>query len=94
MSIDVLKESDYAQWAETWRLYLEFYETTLPESQYKNTWSRILAPDGDLNALIIRTQDGNILGLAHYLYQSSSWSAKPVCYLNGKLSRRNGEPRR
>lgn len=84
MSIDVLKESDYAQWAETFRLYLEFYETTKPESQYKNTWSRILDPEGDLHAFVIRSEDGNILGLAHYLYHSDTWSAKPVCYLNGK----------
>jgi hypothetical protein len=84
MSVGLLSDGDYAEWSEIWRQYLEFYETTLPEEQYKNTWSRILAPDGDLHAFVLRDEQGKIIGLSHYLFHCQSWSAKPDCYLNGK----------
>ena len=84
MSVGLLNDADYAEWSEVWRQYLEFYETQLPEEQHKNTWSRIMAPDGDLHAFVVRDEQGKIIGLSHYLFHCSSWSAKPVCYLNGK----------
>ncbi len=83
MSVGPLKKSDYAEWSEVWRQYLEFYSTILPESQYKNTFSRIIASDGDLHAFVIRDESGKIFGLSHYLFHQSSWTDKPVCYLNG-----------
>ena len=84
MSVGTLKEGDYAEWSEVWRQYLEFYETVLPESQHKDTFSRIIAPDGNLHAFVIRDESGKILGLSHYLFHQSTWTDKPVCYLNGK----------
>lgn len=83
MSIGTLKDGDYAEWSKVWEQYLAFYETTLPESQYKDTWSRIMAPDGNLEAIVIRDEEGKILGLSHYLFHQSSWTDKSVCYLNG-----------
>lgn len=99
MSIDTLQEGDYAQWSELWRQYLEFYKTTLPGSQYTNTWSRLLNPHGDLHAFVLRDNEGRLIGLAHYLFHTGSWSDKPVCYLNGekhinKLKDTYAEPRR
>ena len=84
MSVGLLNDGDYAEWSEVWRQYLEFYHTVKPEEQYKNTWSRIMAPDGDLDAFVVRDEQGKILGLSHYLLHYSSWSHKPTCYLNGK----------
>jgi len=37
-----LREADYARWAELWRSYLDFYETSLPEAIYRHTWRRIM----------------------------------------------------
>ncbi|KAL0488220.1 sulfite oxidase [Acrasis kona] len=81
MSVFRLKDEDYQEWAEMWRLYLEFYNTTLPESQYHDTWSRIMADDGDLGAFVLK-EEGRIVGLAHYLFHASSWTSKRLCYLN------------
>jgi hypothetical protein len=89
MSVGLLNDGDYAEWSEIWRQYLEFYETTLPEEQYKNTWSRIMAPDGDLHAFVMRDEQGKIIGLSHYLFHCQSWSAKLDCYLNGNRSQVN-----
>lgn len=84
MTVDTLMSSEYETWAKIWRQYLEFYETSLPESQYKNTWSRIQDPSGDLYAFVARDDTGKIVGLAHYLWTIDSWSDKPQCYLNGR----------
>ncbi|CAF9913432.1 MAG: hypothetical protein GOMPHAMPRED_007911 [Gomphillus americanus] len=81
-TVTTVKESEYDEWAEIWRQYLEFYETTLPQDQYKNTWSRIHKPDGDIRALVARDDQGKIIGLSHYLFLSSPWSAAPLCLLN------------
>ena len=87
MSVGTLKDADFAEWSEVWRQYLEFYETTLPATQHKNTFARILDPSGDLEALVIRDPESNkILGLSHYLFHQSSWTDKPVCYLNGAFA--------
>ena len=86
-TVTTVKESEYDEWAEIWRQYLEFYETTLPQDQYKNTWSRIHKPDGDIRALVARDDQGKIIGLSHYLFLSSPWSAAPLCLLNGRSIR-------
>ena len=39
-TITRFEAADFARWAELWRLYLEFYKTELPQSQYENTWAR------------------------------------------------------
>jgi len=83
MSISILQESDYEDWAELWRQYLEFYKTVLPETQYMNTWSRIRDKSGEFYAFVIRDDGGRLVGLAHYLFHANLWSSKPSCYLNG-----------
>ena len=84
MSVGRLNDDDYAGGSEVWRQSLELYHTVKPEEQSKNTWSRIMDPDGDLHAFVVRDEQGKIIGLSHYLFHCSSWSDKPVCYLNGK----------
>ena len=36
-----LRPADRERWAELWRGYLDFYETTLPEAIYDETWRRL-----------------------------------------------------
>jgi GNAT superfamily N-acetyltransferase len=77
-SVDALQPQDHTRWAELWRGYLAFYETTLPQSRYDETWRRIMQGDG-LYGLGART-DGNLVGIAHYLFHPSTWM-DDVCYL-------------
>ena len=83
MSISTLTRADWSQWQGLFRQYIAFYKASLPEEQYKNTFDRILDTEGDLHAFVIREEDGTLNGFAHFLYHTSSWSDKPVCYLNG-----------
>lgn len=84
MSVSRIVASDFDQWLGLFRQYIAFYKSTIPEEQYQNTFNRIIAPDGDLSGFVIREEDGTLNGLAHYLFHTSSWSDKPVCYLNGE----------
>jgi hypothetical protein len=84
MSVVTLSSSDFDEWSYVWRQYLAFYNTELPESQYQDTFSRIIQPDGNLEAFILKDDDGKIVGLSHYLYHQSSWTSSSVCYLNGQ----------
>lgn len=77
MEITALRENDFEKWASVWKLYLEFYHTSLPEEQYRKTFSRIIDQDKDLNALVARDEAGKILGLSHYFKTASAWSEKP-----------------
>jgi len=37
-----LNQADKTEWLFYWRSYIEFYKTSIPESQYELTWSRLL----------------------------------------------------
>jgi GNAT superfamily N-acetyltransferase len=76
-----LGAADRERWAELWRGYLAFYETSLPEDVYAATWARIVDPDGAIHAVGVRDDGGRLIGIAHYLVHAHAWSAADVCYL-------------
>ncbi len=77
--IEALTPADRPRWAELWRHYLAFYETTMPEDIYAHTWARIM--DGRMHGLAARDEGGEIIGITHFLYHESGWTLTPVCYL-------------
>ncbi len=78
ITVDALRPEDYAAWLRLAQGYKTFYETELPESSYQQTWQRLRKGDG-VFAFAARV-DGQMLGITHYLFHPSSWSAD-VCYL-------------
>ncbi|WP_366143458.1 GNAT family N-acetyltransferase [Rhodoferax sp.] len=78
ITVDTLRPEDYAAWLRLARGYKTFYETELPESSYQQTWQRLRQGDG-VFAFAARV-DGQMLGITHYLFHPSTWSAD-VCYL-------------
>ncbi len=80
MTIEVgpLRADEQARWAELWRGYLDFYETTLPEARYASTWRRLL--DGAEIAGLGARWDGRLVGITHYLFHAHCWY-DDVCYL-------------
>ncbi|KAF9734445.1 hypothetical protein PMIN06_004640 [Paraphaeosphaeria minitans] len=82
MSVSTLTKADWTQWHHLFRQYIAFYKTSIPEAQYEKTFNRIIGPQGDLHAFALREESGTLNGIAHYLFHTSSWSDKPVCYLN------------
>jgi GNAT superfamily N-acetyltransferase len=80
--ITELRPEDRARWAELWRGYLTFYETSLPDAIYEHAWQRIM------EAKIIYGfgarlggETAPLIGITHYLFHDHAWSPKQVCYL-------------
>jgi len=59
--------------------YIIFYKSTLPDEQYELTWQR-LNSDFNINGLVAEL-DGQVVGLAHYIFRPSTWAENDFCYL-------------
>lgn len=71
---------DEARWRELWNAYIRFYRGSVSEEATANTWQLILEPESEVHALVAETGDG-LIGLCNYLFHASTWSTRPVCYL-------------
>lgn len=81
--VTAIREEDRPRWAELWRGYLDFYETSLPDSIYAHTWERLMSPDGAVRGLGARLggEGARLVGIVHYLFHPHAWSPHEVCYL-------------
>ncbi|WP_339949581.1 GNAT family N-acetyltransferase [uncultured Albimonas sp.] len=78
-----LRPADEAEWRRLWTLYLEFYETTVPEAVYASAFARNLSDEHpDLNALVVERPDGaGLMGLVHYIFHRHNWRTEDIVYL-------------
>lgn len=72
--------ADFPQWAPLWAGYNTFYERTLPDAVTRATWARFFDPAEPVHALVAE-QDGQLLGLVHYLFHRATAMIEPTCYL-------------
>ena len=81
MSITIrpITVSDKARWLELFKEYVVFYKSKLSDEQFELTWQRIHS-DFNIKALIAEL-DGQIVGLAHYIFRPSTWEVEDFCYL-------------
>jgi len=79
-----LRPADYTAWKPLWDGYNAFYgrkhETALPDEITQTTWQRFLDPAEPVFA-VVAEREGQIVGLAHYLFHRSTTQIQPVCYL-------------
>jgi GNAT superfamily N-acetyltransferase len=79
-----LRREDLAGWRPLWDGYNAFYgragDTALPEAITESTWSRFFDAYEPLHALVAE-RDGQLAGLAHYLFHRSTIAAYSNCYL-------------
>ena len=78
MQIAPIAAEDRGQWEPLARGYKAFYQTPTTDAEYEAAWQRLIARDGvyGLGAKL----DGQLVGIAHYLFHASTWSPS-VCYL-------------
>ncbi len=72
--------SDKDHWLPLWHGYLTFYNVELPPSQDELTWSRLLDPAYESHGLVVE-KDGEVQGMAHYSFQTSTWALINNCFL-------------
>lgn len=79
IQIGPLRPPDRQRWTDLWGKYLEFYEVALPADVFDHTWTRLIE-GRELQGLAAR-EDGEILGITHFLRHPSAWTLQPVVYL-------------
>jgi GNAT superfamily N-acetyltransferase len=73
--------ADFAQWLPLWQGYNLFYgRPALPEDITQSTWSRFFDRNEPMHA-IVAEKDGQLFGLAHYIFHCSTIQIPPTCYL-------------
>lgn len=79
-----VRPDDFAAWLPLWDGYNAFYgrsgATALAPEITRVTWARFFDADEPMWALVAE-QDGQILGLAHYLFHRSTTALQPSCYM-------------
>lgn len=78
ITIASLQAADRAAWEALARGYKTFYNTPTSDAEYATAWRRLIDEDGvhGLAASI----DGALVGIAHYLFHTSTWTPR-CCYL-------------
>ncbi|WP_234436881.1 hypothetical protein [Streptomyces maremycinicus] len=71
--IGPLGPQDRAAWEVLARGYKRFYRTEVPDEGYEAMWGR-LQGGGEVHALGARA-DGQLVGIAHYLFHATVWTA-------------------
>lgn len=87
--VRALVASDFENWSVLWQGYQEFYEVDL-SAVTDNTFERLISDGHDTpNGLVCENNNGELLGLAHYLFHATTWSPKNRCYLNDLYTAKN-----
>jgi GNAT superfamily N-acetyltransferase len=81
LEISPLTPGDRPDWQDLWTDYLAFYETSVPAEVYDTTFHRLCADDVPRQNGLIARQDGQAVGLVHYIYHPHNWKIEDVCYL-------------
>jgi GNAT superfamily N-acetyltransferase len=79
-SVRAIEPTDRAQWTPLWRAYLDFYRAQWSDEVANATFARIFDPLEPVHALVAERGD-QLIGLAHYLFQRSTWLLNSQCYL-------------
>ena len=84
MIVRPVERADFDRWLALWNGYNAFYgrsgATALSEDITRTTWSRFFEAAEPVHALIAE-RDGELAGLAHYLFHRSTIAIADTCYL-------------
>ncbi len=84
ITIRSIEKTDHAQWQALFAAYNDFYgragPTALPAEVVNTTWLRFFDPTEPVHA-IVAEREGQLLGLAHYLFHRSTTQIQSSCYL-------------
>lgn len=80
LAIRPLRRDEHAAWLPLWKGYQAFYKVDLPAEVTELTWQRFFDPAEPM--FVLGAFDGDtLLGIVHYVFHRSTWTAGPYCYL-------------
>ena len=79
--VRILNASDRKAWELLWQGYQDYYQVDLSQLS-DNLFERLMDdnPDGPF-ALVYEDEKGELVGLAQFMYQITTWSPTRRCYL-------------
>lgn len=84
LTIRPVVREDFARWLPLWDGYNSFYgragSTALPAEITHMTWARFFDAAEPVHALVAE-RDGDLRGLAHFIFHRSTIMRGPTCYL-------------
>jgi GNAT superfamily N-acetyltransferase len=81
VTVRPLVPEDRTAWDPLWAAYLVFYEEDLAPEITEVTWSRFHDPAEPMWAIGAVDDEGRLLGICHFLFHRTTWSATWSCYL-------------
>ena len=81
LEIRALEAGDRPNWTRHWTGYLAFYNTTLPDEVFETTFARLIDPGHPRQNALVAVQNGQLVGLVHYIWHPHNWRIEEVCYL-------------
>lgn len=75
-----INRNERADWQRLWQAYLSFYAASQEARDTDVTWARLHDPDEPMFALGA-CLDGQLLGIVHFLFHRTFWTAQDSCYL-------------
>ena len=80
VTVRQIENQDKASWKELYFSYLKFYESEPLESSTELLWNRLTKGEPEIQGLVA-VSNGEVVGIAHFHYQLSTWSDTSNCYL-------------
>jgi GNAT superfamily N-acetyltransferase len=80
LTVRALRAEDRAGWEPLWAGYQAFYKVEIPRETTEFTFARLLDPGEPMHAIVAES-GGAIVGIVHYVFHRSTWTAGPYCYL-------------
>lgn len=80
IAIRPLLPSDRARWEPLWQGYLAFYKASLQPDVTEETWRRF-HDDAEPMFALGAFEGEKLLGIVHCVLHRTTWSRKPICYL-------------
>ncbi|MEI8231489.1 MAG: GNAT family N-acetyltransferase [Actinomycetes bacterium] len=80
VTVRQIQVEDKSSWQELYLSYLKFYESEPVESSTEILWNRLAKGEPKIQGLVAES-NGEIVGIAHFHYQLSTWSDTFHCYL-------------
>jgi GNAT superfamily N-acetyltransferase len=82
MRVRGLEVRDRDEWRRLFLAYIDFYRAEVPDAVIEATWARLLAGGEGAPVALVVVDDADVpIGLAHFLFHRSTWSATWYCYL-------------
>lgn len=75
-----VRAEDEAAWRTLWRGYRDFYRAAPSQEVDDALWRALMADEGEVRGYVADAGAGAI-GLVHYVFHKSTWSLRPICYL-------------